>query len=447
MSIPDNSHDRLANYSMEVGGLYADYTRHLVTDEILAELQALAEEAGVADALQAMMTGEAINQSEGRAVLHTAMRAAPDRLEHALAQQVEEQRRRLAEVSNAIRSGAWLGATGKAITNVVNIGIGGSDLGPKMVCAALREYAHPDVQVHFISNVDGAEILHLLGRLDPETTLFIISSKSFTTSETLRNAATGLAWLAQGLGLESPAASNHVLGVTANPDKALAYGLAAERILTFDASIGGRYSLWSSVGLPIAISVGYDRYLELLDGAAIMDRHFTDKGKDSLPVILGMLGVWYNNFLGLRSQAVVPYCERLGLLVNHLQQVAMESNGKSATQTGAAVNIDTGQIVWGQTGTSGQHAFFQLLHQGTQIVPVDFIGACQDSASKPEHQRELNANMIAQADALTTGKPSAGHQHYPGNRPSTILLLDKLNPQSLGLLIALYEHQVFVQGI
>ena len=438
---------RLKGYSTELDGLYADYTRHLVTDEILTELRALAQEAGVASLYQAMLAGQHINTSEDRPVRHTAMRAAFADLPAGLAPSLEAQREQMIKVSAALREGSWRGATGQAMTDLVVLGMGGSALGPQMVCAALPEHCHPDLRLHFIANVDGAELRRLLSRLAPQRTLIIVSSKSFSTAETLRNAASSLKWLAQGLGIDKPEATSHVLAITANQGKALAYGLAASQILTFDEGVGGRYSLWSASGLPIAIAIGYDSYAAMLEGARCMDRHFLAAGIESLPASLALLGVWYNNFLGAQTQAVVPYCERLGLLVDYLQQLSMESNGKSASRQGEAVQVATGPVLWGQTGTSGQHAFFQLLHQGTQKVPVDFIGLSQDASSLPEHHREMNANLIAQADALAVGRASdSAHRHYSGNRPSTVLMLDALTPRTLGLLVALYEHIVFVQG-
>ena len=438
---------RLARYSLEVDGLYADFTRHLVTDGIMDALRALAEEAGVMALFKALAAGETVNLSEDRPALHVALRSPGLGVSASLRQSFQAERQQLMETAKALREGAWRGETGKPITDVVNIGIGGSHLGPKMACAALRSYAGPGPRVHFIANVDGAEIRRLLAQLLPESTLFVLSSKSFTTSETLANAATALDWLGQGLGLAKPAASRHVLAVTASPEKAAAYGVPPSQTLTFHEGVGGRYSLWSATGLPLAIAIGSDAYGDLLAGAAAMDSHFLEAGAASLPMALGLLRVWYNNCLGWRTQAVVPYCERLGLLVAHLQQLDMESNGKSAGIDGKPVGVATGPVIWGQTGTNGQHAFFQWLHQGTQAAPVDFIGACKDDASLPEHHRQLNASMIAQADALMAGQPAPGsHRHYPGNRPSSLLLLETLSPRHLGLLIALYEHVVFVQG-
>lgn len=438
---------RLGRYTLTLPGLYADFSKHLVSDTVLAALLDLAREAGVIEQAHRMHRGEPINITEKRAVMHMALRTGGDGTD-AFAAGADAQRQRMQSMSDAVRSGSWKGHTGKAITDLINIGIGGSDLGPKMACTALREY-HDGPRTHFISNVDGAEIRSLTSTLDADTTLIAICSKTFTTAETMLNARTALDWLGSELSLDSPAASSHCIGITGSPDRAMALGLPADQILTFDESIGGRYSLWSTPGFSICVALGFENYRRLLDGAALMDRHFLNTGPEkNLPLLLGMLGIWYNNFLGAQSHAVIPYCERLGLIVDYLQQMDMESNGKSATLGGEMVKDETGPVIWGQTGTNGQHAFFQLLHQGTKLVPVDFIGTVTDRLSESAHHRMLNANMIAQSQALMAGRASENpHRHYPGNRPSTVLLLDELSPARLGMLIALYEHRVFTQGV
>ena len=354
------------------------------------------------------------------------------------------------EVSEKIRSGGWQGSTGKSITDIVNIGIGGSDLGPKLACNALAEFSHPDINIHFISNVDGAEILTTLDKLNPETTLIAVASKTFTTQETLLNAKTAINWFETELSLLNAQSSRHFIALTANPDNAVSYGIPESQILEFAEWVGGRYSLWSSIGLSIAISIGFERFSDMLAGAREMDLHFRTAPIDkNMPVIMAVLGIWYTNFLNAQSSAVIPYCERLLLLPSYLQQLDMESNGKSTTLEGEPVSYNTGPILWGQTGTNGQHAFFQLLHQGTRLVPIDFIAAVNDNLSNTEHHRVLLGNMLGQSSALMTGQPAPKnqpHRYYEGNKPSNTLLMNSLSAKNFGALVALYEHKVFVQG-
>jgi glucose-6-phosphate isomerase len=351
-------------------------------------------------------------------------------------------------LSEDIRNGSFRGHTNQVFTDIVNIGIGGSDLGPKMVCSALREYCIDTIRVHFIANVDGAEIRLLLNNLNSETTLFIIASKTFTTQETMLNANTAATWLSKTLKLSKPWASNHMIGVTSDRERARAQGINDANIITFSPDIGGRYSLWSGIGLSIAISIGFERFSELIEGGAVMDHHFrTAPLSANMPVIMALLGIWYGNFLDVQSQAIVPYCERLNLLPSFLQQLDMESNGKTTNRAGQPIDYRTGPIIWGQTGTNGQHAFFQLLHQGQHLIPVDFVAIRKDRTSSPEAHNLLLLNMIAQAAALALGEQSVdAHKNYPGNRPSSILILEELNPRNLGMLIALYEHKVFASG-
>ena len=446
--------ERAARYQLEATGLYLDYSRNLVTDEVMDILAALAENSPLASHREKMFRGEAINTTEHRPVLHTALRAREDELRAdglgGLAAEIAAQKRRIRQVSERIRAGEWLGATGKPPRDMVNLGIGGSDLGPKLACEALKEFAHQSIRCHFVSNVDGEAIHSTLGGLDPETTLVIVASKSFTTQETLLNANTAAQWFRERLGIETPFASPHFIGVTAAPDRAVETGIPRDQLLLFGDSVGGRYSLWSAIGLPIAVSVGYDNFTRMLAGARQMDRHFrTTPAAQNMPVVLALLGLWYANFLAAESHGVVPYCERLGQLPFYLQQLDMESNGKSITLGGERVSHATGPIVWGLAGTNGQHSFFQLLHQGTHLVPVDFIGIGEDSLSSPEHHRVLLANMIAQSAALMAGRRSGKlppWRNLPGNRPSNVLLLDRITPETFGALIALYEHKVFVQG-
>jgi glucose-6-phosphate isomerase len=454
----DQNPSRSSQMSVQCGEIFLDYSKNLVSDETWQALLELANQSPLEQHRAAMFSGEKVNTTEGRAVLHGALRAEIGDQRVASATVESDQRVALVKqqlvdvelVSEKIRSGQWLGSTGKAITDVVNIGIGGSDLGPKLACSALQEFAHPDIKVHFISNVDGAEILTTLKKLNPETTLVALASKTFTTHETLLNAKTARNWFAETLGLENAQSTRHFVGLTANRANALAYGIPADQILEFAEWVGGRYSLWSSIGLSIAISIGFEKFVEMLAGAREMDLHFQQAPlAENMPVIMALLGIWYSNFLGAQSTAVIPYCERLLLLPSYLQQLDMESNGKSTTLNGDSIDYQTGAILWGQTGTNGQHAFFQLLHQGTRMVPVDFIAAAVDNLSNEEHHRVLLGNMLAQASALMCGQDAPDgepYRYYPGNKPSNTLLLDTLSPKNFGALIALYEHKVFVQG-
>jgi glucose-6-phosphate isomerase len=449
---------RSSQMSLHCGELFLDYSKNLLSEQTWQALLDLAAQSPLEQHRAAMFSGEKINTTEDRAVLHAALRAEIGDQTVASAVEESDQRVRLVKqqlasvelVSEKIRSGNWLGSTGKPITDVVNIGIGGSDLGPKLACNALQEFAHPDISLHFISNVDGAEILTTLQKLDPETTLVALASKTFTTQETLLNAKTARNWFAEKLGLENAQSSSHFVGLTANRDNARAYGIPDDQILEFAEWVGGRYSLWSSIGLSIAISIGYQNFVEMLAGAREMDLHFQHApAAQNMPIILALLGIWYSNFLDAQSTAVIPYCERLLLLPSYLQQLDMESNGKSTTIDGAPVEWQTGPILWGQTGTNGQHAFFQLLHQGTRLVPIDFIAAAVDKLSNEEHHRVLLGNMLAQGSALMTGQAAPEGQpyrYYPGNKPSNTLVLKQLSPKNFGALIALYEHKVFVQG-
>jgi glucose-6-phosphate isomerase len=445
---------RVKNYSIACGGLYLDYSKNLVTDDIVQGLLALVEASPLKQQRQAMFRGDIINASEQRPALHPALRLSVQAVAEtgleALAGDIAIQKQQIFAISEKIRSGRWLGATGKPITQIVNLGIGGSDLGPKLACTALKEFSHPDIHCHFVSNVDGEVIRSTLKKLDPETTLVIIASKSFATQETLLNASMAAAWFADAMALDKPYQSPHFIAITAAPDKALSLGIQAENVLRVWDWVGGRYSLWSAIGLSIAISLGYDNFDALLEGARTMDEHFLAAPlRQNMPVILAMLGIWYSNFLNAESYAVIPYCERLFQLPFYLQQLDMESNGKSVTANGTSIDYATGPIVWGLTGTNSQHSFFQLLHQGTHLIPVDFVGIVEDSLSTPEHHKVLLANMLAQAAALMAGNRAddlPGYRRCSGNRPSNIILLDRLTPRNLGSLLALYEHKIFVQG-
>jgi glucose-6-phosphate isomerase len=458
---------RFERYSLTVGPWFLDYSKNQIDQTTLDALLNLARAAEVPSARDAMFAGQAINSTEGRAVAHWALR---DRNASALWVNGEDVhgdvalvRAQMRRFSDSIRDGTWRGHSGAAITDVVNIGIGGSDLGPLMVCESLRGYARADLNAHFVSNVDATHLRETLKRLDPATTVFIIASKTFTTQDTLRNAHTARAWLVADLGSEA-AVARHFVAVSTNAQGVREFGIDPQSMFGFWDWVGGRYSLWSAVGLPIACFVGMDRFEQLLDGACLMDTHFkTAPLAMNMPVLLGVLGVWYQNGLGAQSYAVLPYDQYLHRLPAHLQQVDMESNGKSVRKDGSAVIGASGPIVWGEPGTNGQHAFYQLLHQGTRLIPVDLIVAA-NGLHDDEHHRILLANCLAQSEALMQGKDVrtvreelsdlaperqdelTPHKVFAGNRPSNTLLCERLDAFALGALIALYEHKVFVQG-
>jgi len=446
---------RLEAMSIRGAGVYLDFSKNLLSRENFEALLHLAEESPLAERRKAMFAGERINKSESRPVLHTALRnrsGSPVLVDgNDVMPDIGAVLDQMAAFSRAVRTGKWLGFGGKRMEAVVNIGIGGSDLGPKMVCRALEAFRAPALRCHFVSNVDGADIGDTLKELNPATTLFIVSSKTFTTQETLMNARTALSWF-RANGTDSPdALKKHFVGVTANPAAAMEFGIDAGNIFRFWDWVGGRYSLWSSIGLPIALAVGDDGFRELLGGAHDMDRHFLEAPLDkNMPVVLGLLGIWYINFLGAQTHAVIPYSQRMEYLPAFLQQLDMESNGKSVDIEGNEVEWATGPILWGEPGTNGQHAFFQLLHQGTRFVPIDFIAAIAADPGTEDHHAALLSNMLAQANAFMDGSPPDDKRLFarcPGNRPSNVILLDELTPRSLGALIALYEHKVFVQGV
>jgi glucose-6-phosphate isomerase len=428
----------------EAAGIYADYSKHRVTDESLRLLVALARERGVEPWRDRMFDGEPINTTEDRPAWHVALRAAmPPREVAATAERMG------ALVERAHRS-TLRGANGRPLRTVVNLGIGGSDLGPRMATRALRSFAAGHLHTRFVANVDPADLVAALDGLDPDTTCFIVTSKTFTTVETLDNARRARAWLAHALG-DPPGLVQHFIGVTANRDAARAWGIAEDRIFPVWDWVGGRYSLWSAVGLPVALAIGMERFGELLAGARAMDEHFrTAPLESNLPVILALLGVWYRDFWDAETHAVLPYAEDLTGLPAYLQQLEMESNGKRVDRAGAPLDCPTAPVVWGAAGTRGQHAFHQLLHQGTALVPTDFIVAAHPGAgADPAAHRLLLANALAQSAALAFGDdaPAAPHRRCPGNQPSTTLVLPRLEPRSLGALLALYEHKVFVQGV
>jgi glucose-6-phosphate isomerase len=459
--------ERFRNYSIHHAGILLDYSKHLVSAEIMAALIDLAAERGLPTWREKLFAGEKINTTERRAALHTALRAerpvmVDGRDVMADVVRVRAQMRRFA---TGVRDGSLTGASGRRYTDVINIGIGGSDLGPAFAVDALAPYAGDGPRLHFMSNVDGASVDATLQELDPETTLVIVASKTFTTQETLANATTVRAWLEGRLAGKAAA---HFVAVTANVRAAQAFGISAERIFEFWDWVGGRYSLWSAVGLPIALAAGMDNYEALLRGARGMDEHFRSAPLErNMPVVMALIGVWYIDFSGCGSHAVLPYDYRLRRLPDYLQQLEMESCGKRVTRDGVPVEYATAPVIWGAPGTNGQHAFYQMLHQGTQIVPADFIACCVPHHAHADHHAIMLAHFFAQTEALMKGKTAAEaqaemtvaglaadeaarlapHRAFPGNRPSSSLLVSELTPETLGALIALYEHKVFVQSV
>ncbi len=463
----DNDPRRCRHMQCDIPGLALDYSRNLIECETLPDLFALADEARVMDAARRMVRGEPVNATEDRAALHVASRDLDSDLDPAPPAAVlgaaRSEREHMFDFAERVRGGMVRSPDGGRYTDIVSIGIGGSHLGPEMALAALTASASAP-RVHFIANVDPAHSARVLAGLDPARTLVVLISKTFTTQETLANARAVQAWMLAG-GLDAPV--RQFVAVTANREAAAAYGIEVEQIFGFGDWVGGRYSLWSSVGLPLAIAVGSERFRELLKGAHAMDRHFLEaEPAGNMPLILGLLDVWYADLIGAATHAVVPYSDRLRLLPAYLQQLMMESNGKSVRLDGAPVDAATSPVVWGGVGTDGQHAFFQLLHQGTARVPVDFIVALESGADDRERQDMLVANAFAQAEALARGRDLeqtetllalagktpdeiralAPHQSFPGNRPSNMLMLDRLDAYSLGMLVALFEHRVFVQA-
>jgi len=464
--------DRAARFSLTLGDLLFDFSKNRITDQTVSLLTDLCEECGVRDWITRMFSGDAINETEGRAVLHTALRNRGSRsVVVDGADVMPDVRRVLAQMrafTTSLGEGAWAGHTGRAITDVVNIGIGGSDLGPAMVTEALRPYWKQGLRPHFVSNVDGTHLSEVLRQVQPETTLFIIASKTFTTQETLANARSARRWLVEQLGAED-AVAKHFVALSTNQDAVVEFGIDPANMFELWDWVGGRYSLWSAIGLSIATVIGMDHFEELLAGAYEVDEHFRAAPlHENIPVIMAALGVWHHNFFGASSHAVVPYDQSLHRFPAYLQQADMESNGKSASRDGAIISdYTTGPIVWGEPGTNAQHAFFQLLHQGTHLIPCDFIVAAQSHNPIAPHQDILVANCIAQAEAMMRGKTAnearreleqsglseervtalVAHKTFPGNRPSSTLMVERLTPRALGRLVALYEHKIFVQGV
>jgi glucose-6-phosphate isomerase len=451
--------DRL---NIEVGDLYVDYAKHRLNDETLSKLFALARRADVEGLRDAMWAGEHINVTEDRAVLHIALRAPKGVVftdeGHDVVPDVHEVLDRMASFSNRVRSGEWVGHTGKRIRTVINIGIGGSDLGPRMAHEALLPYAQENIDVRFVSNVDGNEFYELTRDLDPAETLFIIASKTFTTLETMTNAHSARDWALVSLG-DDAAIAKHFVAVSTNAAEVEKFGIDTDNMFGFWDWVGGRYSYDSAIGLSLMIAIGPDNFTEMLEGFRLVDEHFrTAPMEQNLPFILGLIGVWYNNFFGAQTLAVLPYSHYLAHLTPYLQQLAMESNGKSTDRWGRTVGTQTGEIVWGQPGTNGQHAYYQLIHQGTKLIPADFIGLVSPAHEVGGHQDIFMANFFAQPEALAFGRtaeqvradgvPEAqiAARTFAGNHPTTSIMVPELSPKVLGQLIATYEHKTFVQG-
>ena len=465
---------RFPALTVDAAGLFLDYSKNRLDARTLELLTDLARERGVEDQRDAMFAGERINLTESRAVLHTALRA-PRTSElvvegQNVTQDVHDVLDRMRTFTDAVRAGIWLGYSGKPITDIVNIGIGGSDLGPKMVCLALRQYAHPRLNMHFVSNVDGHDLDAALAKVKPDTTLFIIASKTFTTTETMMNAQSARAWFlehaAPGAGAE--ALAKHFVAVSTNVEAIKAFGIDPANMFPFWDWVGGRYSVWSAIGLSVMLSVGHGYFGDLLGGAHAMDVHFTEAPLEkNMPVLLAMIGFWNRQFLGCPSLSIAPYHQDLSRFPAYLQQLDMESNGKSVTKGGQPVDTLTCPVIWGDCGTNGQHAYFQLLHQGADVTPIDFIAALRPAHEMTNHHAALLANCFAQSEAFMRGKTLdevkqdlhaqglsaaqvdtlAPHKTFAGNRPSNTILMEYLTPYTLGALIALYEHKTFVQGV
>jgi glucose-6-phosphate isomerase len=462
---------RFERFSLRWEDFLFDYSKNRITGRTLELLCELARQTEVEEGIRRMFAGEKINCTEGRAVLHVALRNRGNEPMTVDGRDVMPQVRdvllKMRALTDKVRGGEWRGYTGKAITDVVNIGIGGSDLGPNMVCEALKAYARPDLRVHFVSNVDGAHLAEVLKCLRPETTLFLIASKTFTTQETMANAHTAKNWFLAEARKRVPV-SRHFVAMSTNAGMVREFGIDPENMFEFWDWVGGRYSLWSAIGLPIALYLGMDRFEELLEGAHRVDRHFRSAPLErNIPVIMALLGLWYTNFFGAESHAILPYNQYLHRFPAYLQQADMESNGKRVTRLGEEVDYATGPVIWGEPGTNGQHAFYQLIHQGTRLVPADFIASANSLNPIGFHHYILLSNFFAQTEALMKGKTAAEvrqemeaadkneteierllpHRVFPGNRPTNSILFPKLTPLSLGSLIAFYEHKIFVQGL
>ncbi|MBR6471355.1 MAG: glucose-6-phosphate isomerase [Victivallales bacterium] len=452
-------------FHAEFGDLFLDYSKNRIDAKGMELLFALAREAKLTESIEAMFTGKKINETENRAVLHVALRNrsnTPILVDGKdVVPEVNRVLDQMAAFAGKVRSGEWRGYTGKPIRNVVNIGIGGSDLGPKMACEALKAFSTPNLQVFFVSNVDGFHICDTLRGLDPAETLFIVASKTFTTQETMTNANTARNWVLSAFA-SNDAIAKHFVAVSTNAEEVSRFGIDVANMFAFWNWVGGRYSMCSAIGLPIMLAIGPERFFEMLDGFHAMDNHFrTAPLEQNLPVILALLGIWYNNFYGAQSHAILPYDQAMHRFAAHLQQVSMESNGKSVDKQGNRVTWQTGPVIWGEPGTNSQHSFFQLLHQGTKLIPGDFIGFCRSQTPVGDHHKKLLANFVAQTEALAFGKSTAqvkaeepgisdalaAQKTFEGNRPTNTIICDELTPYTLGVLMALYEHKIFTQGI
>jgi glucose-6-phosphate isomerase len=454
--------ERGRNLTLQVGDIYADFSKNRITKETLELLFELARTSGVESLREQMFSGQKINTTEARAVLHTALRNQADEPILTDGQdvlpEIREVLARMSSFSEKVRDGSWVGHTGKQIRTVINIGIGGSDLGPVMVTEALKYYSKRDLSVRFVSNVDSTHFVEATRDLDPAETLFIIASKTFTTDETMTNAHSARSWLLKSLGDEA-AVAKHFVAVSTNAEEVSKFGIDTANMFGFWDWVGGRYSLSSAIGLSIMLSIGSTHFTDLLAGFYAMDEHFrTAPLEQNLPIILGLIGIWNINFLGAASEAILPYDQYLSRFPAYFQQANMESNGKSVNKDGQPVSYDTGPIIWGEPGTNGQHAFYQLLHQGTHLIPCDFIGFARPLNPLGEHHTKLSANLLAQTQALAFGKTASEvraegvpeklvpHKVFSGNRPTNTFLLPALTPNTLGQLIALYEHKIFIQG-
>ena len=442
--------ERAKRFSLATGNLLADFSKQKISVEIMSLLYTLAEQRHVKTAINDLITGKNVNHTENRPALHTALRSDANSLfidDSNIMNEIRNERTRMSQFVDAIYNGKFPGSTGKKFKSVINIGIGGSDLGPRLAVQALQSFCNKDIEVRFVANIDWQDLHSCLKDADPETTMFIIASKSFTTLETLGNAKSARQWLLDN-GCNDIA--KHFIAVTANQPAAIEFGIKPEQILEFWDWVGGRYSLWSTIGLPIAIATGMDTFTELLSGAKSMDEHFASAPlEENLPVTLALIDIWNNNFLDAGTLAIIPYDHSMSLLPVYLSQLMMESNGKNITLDGMPVDYNTGLIIWGAAGTNSQHAFFQLLHQGTQNTSVEFLVAVNSNTDHPEHQLRLVANCFAQSEALMAGRNNPADEPYrdfPGNRQSTTLVYDRLTPFVLGQLLALYEHRTFVQA-
>ena len=461
---------RFEKFTLRMDGLLLDYSKNRINDETVNLLLKLAQQAGLSTQIERMFGGERVNTTENRPALHTALRNRSNQPVLVDEKDVMPDVRRVLGLmrifSDAVRTGTHVGHTGKAIRDIVNIGIGGSDLGPNMACEALKPFADRRLNIHFVSNIDASHLCETVKNLNPETTLFIVSSKTFTTQETLTNARSARAWLIEHLGDEQ-AVAKHFAAISTNLKATSEFGINPNNVFEFWDWVGGRYSLWSAIGLPIALYLGMDQFEAFLEGGHVMDQHFryTPLNKN-IPVLMALIGIWYGNFFHAESNAVFPYDQYMHRFTAYLQQLDMESNGKGVDREGQVVDYDTGMEVWGQPGTNGQHAFYQLLHQGTRMIPADFILPIRTQNPLGQHHAILSANCFAQTEALMMGKTEEQaraelvqqglsgsaleallpHKIFPGNKPSNTLLVDELNPRTLGMLVALYEHKVFVQS-